>query len=83
MDSVPGTQYKYNGDRFGYLTRKQLEEHPDWNAMMGGKRSINGRFCWANPEVSDAVAASISEMPFPTGTVHVEFRYCLRPWRLN
>jgi hypothetical protein len=47
------------GDNFGYLTRKQLEDHPDWNAMMNGKRSINGRFCWANHEVSDAVADSI------------------------
>jgi len=46
-------------DRFGYLTRKQLEEHPEWNAEIGGKRSINGRFCWANTEVSDAVADSI------------------------
>jgi hypothetical protein len=42
-----------------YLTREQLEEHPDWNAMLGGKRSINGRFCWASSDLSDAVAASI------------------------
>ncbi len=44
---------------YGYLTRKQLDEHPDWNAMFDGKRSVNGRFCWGNPEVSDAVADEI------------------------
>ncbi len=49
---------KASGD-FGYLTRKQLEAHPDWNAMFKGVRSVNGRFCWANPEVSDAVADAI------------------------
>jgi len=47
------------GDRYGYLTRQQLEANPDWNAEINGKRNVNGRFCWANGEVSDAVADSI------------------------
>ena len=51
--------YSKAEERYGYLTKKQLEEHPDWNAMVGGKRSVNGRFCWGNPEVSDAVADAI------------------------
>lgn len=51
--------YDKNTGNYGYLTKAQLEAHPDWNAMMGGKRSINGRFCWANTEVSDAVADAI------------------------
>ena len=42
-----------------YITQKQLEEHPDWNAENNGKRSINGRFCWGNPEVANAVADGI------------------------
>jgi len=49
----------HSRDKYGYLTREQLEANPDWNAEMNGKRSINGRFCWANPAVSDAVADSI------------------------
>lgn len=49
----------HNGVNYGYLTRKQLEENPDWNALMDGKRSINGRFCWGSTEVSTAVADSI------------------------
>lgn len=51
--------YSKRDDRYGYLTRAQLEANPEWNAMLGGKRSVNGRFCWGNPEVSDAVADSI------------------------
>jgi hypothetical protein len=42
-----------------YITKEQLQAHPDWNAEIGGKRSINGRFCWANPEVAAAVADSV------------------------
>ena len=49
----------HSGDQYGYLTKQQLEANPDWNAMIGGKRSLNGRFCWGNPEVSTAVADSI------------------------
>jgi len=49
----------HSGDQYGYLTKQQLEANPDWNAMIGGKRSLNGRFCWGNPEVSAAVAESI------------------------
>ncbi|HVF11113.1 MAG TPA: DUF4838 domain-containing protein, partial [Abditibacteriaceae bacterium] len=49
----------HSGDRYGYLTKQQLEANLDWNAEIGGKRSVNGRFCWANHEVSDAVADSI------------------------
>jgi hypothetical protein len=49
----------HSGDQYGYLTKKQLEEHPDWNAEINGKRSVNGRFCWGNPEVAAAVADSI------------------------
>ena len=44
----------------GYLTKEQLTAHPDWNAELNGKRSINGRYCWGNPEVSDALADAIS-----------------------
>lgn len=49
----------HSGDQYGYLTRQQLEANLDWNAEIGGKRSVNGRFCWANPEVAVAVADSI------------------------
>ncbi|MHB0935614.1 MAG: DUF4838 domain-containing protein [Armatimonadota bacterium] len=48
----------------GYVTKEQLEAHPDWNAEIGGKRALQKcdvgyRICWANPEVSDAVADTI------------------------
>ena len=48
----------------GYLTKEQLEQHPDWNAEIGGKRSLHPcdvghRLCWANPEVAAAVADGI------------------------
>lgn len=39
-----------------YITADQLKAHPDWNGELDGKRSINGRLCWANPEVAQAVA---------------------------
>lgn len=45
--------------RYGYLTRQQLAEHLAWNAMINSTRGINGRFCWGNTEVSDAVADAI------------------------
>ena len=42
-----------------YITKEQLLAHPDWNAEIGGKRSVNGRFCWGNREVAVAVADGI------------------------
>ena len=49
----------------GYITKEQLEKHPDWNAEIGGKRTLHRcdvghRLCWANPEVSAAVADTIT-----------------------
>ena len=44
----------------GYLSKEQLTAHPEWNAELNGKRAINGRYCWGNPEVSDAIADAIS-----------------------
>ena len=49
----------------GYITKEQLEAHPDWNAEIGGKRTLHRcdvghRLCWANPEVSAAVADTIT-----------------------
>ncbi|MHB0935615.1 MAG: DUF4838 domain-containing protein [Armatimonadota bacterium] len=48
----------------GYITKAQLEGHPDWNAEINGKRGLQKcdvgyRICWANPEVSAAVADAI------------------------
>ena len=48
----------------GYVSKEQLEQHPDWNAEIGGKRQLHRcdvgyRICWANPEVSAAVADAI------------------------
>ncbi len=42
-----------------YISKEQLQAHPDWNAEIGGKRSVNGRFCWGNPEVATAVSEGI------------------------
>ncbi|MDA0837908.1 MAG: DUF4838 domain-containing protein [Planctomycetota bacterium] len=47
----------------GYITKEQLEAHPDWNSESAGKRALHRcdvgyRLCWANPEVSAAVADS-------------------------
>lgn len=42
-----------------YIPRAQLEAHPEWNAELNGKRSINGRYCWGNSEVANAVADGI------------------------
>lgn len=48
-----------------WITKEQLAAHPDWNAEIGGKRSINGRLCWGNPEVaaalSDGIIASLDK----------------------
>jgi len=49
----------------GYITKEQLGKHPDWNAEIGGKRKLHRcdvghRLCWANPEVSAAVADTIT-----------------------
>jgi len=48
----------------GYVTKAQLEQHPEWNAEINGKRQLQPcdvgyRICWANPEVSAAVADAI------------------------
>ncbi|MHB0935613.1 MAG: DUF4838 domain-containing protein [Armatimonadota bacterium] len=48
----------------GYVTKEQLEAHPEWNAEINGVRKLQPcdvgyRICWANPEVSDAVADTI------------------------
>ena len=48
----------------GYVSKEQLEQHPDWNAEFAGKRALHRcdvgyRLCWANAEVSDAVADTI------------------------
>lgn len=48
----------------GYLTKEQLEQHPDWQAEIGGKRGlykneVGYRVCWANPEVAAAVADAL------------------------
>jgi hypothetical protein len=48
----------------GYITKEQLEANPEWNAEINGKRQLQKcdvgyRICWANPEVSAAVADSI------------------------
>lgn len=42
-----------------YLDKKKLQEHPDWNAEMEGKRSINERYCWANEELADALGDAV------------------------
>lgn len=44
-----------------YITKEQLEQHPDWNAEIGGERKLHPcdvghRLCWANPEVAEAIA---------------------------
>lgn len=44
----------------GYISKEQLTAHPDWNAEIDGKRTVNGRFCWGNPEVAAAVADGIT-----------------------
>jgi len=38
-----------------YLSKEQLEAHPQWNAEHDGERSYSGHMCWSNPEVSAAV----------------------------
>lgn len=48
----------------GNITKEQLEANPEWNAESNGKRQLQKcdvgyRICWANPEVSAAVADSI------------------------
>lgn len=42
-----------------YLTKEQLNAHPDWKAQINGVRGDNGRVCWANPEVADAIADAV------------------------
>ncbi|MBM4004881.1 MAG: DUF4838 domain-containing protein [Planctomycetes bacterium] len=49
-----------------YLTKSQLEQNPTWNAEIKGVRKLHScdvgfRICWANPEVSSAVADSLIE----------------------
>jgi len=48
----------------GYVTKEQLERHPEWNAEIGGTRALHRcdvgyRICWANAEVAGAVADTI------------------------
>jgi len=48
----------------GFISKEQLEQHPDWQAEIGGTRGlyfceVGYRLCWANPEVSTAVADAI------------------------
>jgi hypothetical protein len=48
----------------GYITKEQLEAHPDWNSESAGKRALHKcdvgyRICWAKTQVSDAVADSV------------------------
>ena len=48
----------------GYVSKEQLQQHPDWNAEIGGERrlhpcDVGHRLCWANPEVATAVADAI------------------------
>ena len=51
----------------GYVSKEQLEQHPDWNAEIGGKRmlhrcDVGHRLCWANAEVSAAVGDRVIAM---------------------
>jgi hypothetical protein len=59
----------------GYITKEQLERHPDWNAEIGGRRELHRcdvgyRLCWANAEVAAAVAdtiiAALDKDPVPS-----------------
>ena len=43
-----------------YISKEQLQAHPDWAAEIGGARKPeSGRLCWANPDVAAAVADAI------------------------
>ena len=47
-----------------YVTKQQLEQHPEWNAEFGGVRKLHPcdvghRICWANADVAAAVADKI------------------------
>lgn len=47
-----------------YVSKEQLEQHPEWQAEIGGKRGLHFgevgyRLCWGNPEVAAAVAEGI------------------------
>lgn len=39
-----------------YMPKEEMEKHLDWNAEIGGKRSVNGRYCFASSELANAVA---------------------------
>jgi len=41
-----------------YVSKAQLNEHPDWVGTKDGKPLAN-RFCWANPGLRDAVATGV------------------------
>jgi hypothetical protein len=48
----------------GYVSKEQLEKHPEWNAEIGGERrlhpcDVGHRLCWAKGEVATAVADTI------------------------
>ena len=59
-----GFQYSAGHALESYVTNAQLEQHPDWQAVIDGKRGLHqgevGHFlCLSNPEVSAAVADTI------------------------
>ena len=46
----------HTGEAFNVKHRKELEAHPEWRAMIDGKRvpwSLTAKFCAGNPEVVD------------------------------
>lgn len=42
-----------------YISKKQLEEYPEWYGEVNGKRSADGGLCWGNPEVAETLADGI------------------------
>jgi hypothetical protein len=56
-----GGRYVYAGHALGsYLTTAQLEEHPEWVAVIDGRPSPP-TLKWTRPEVADAIAEEILE----------------------
>lgn len=52
-----------------YITKEQLQAHPEWCGLIGGKRNPN-RFCWASAEAAaataDGIVASLDKAYTPT-----------------
>ncbi len=52
-----------------YITKEQFAAHPEWQALVGGKR-VTSRICWASEEAAAAVAEgilrSLDARPVPT-----------------